>query len=272
MTRRTVTQAATAVALDWDIFAADDFDVKQISLAFGTAITTAEALTVTLDSAAGAGSDRVLLTVPAVDMVGATSLVINDINGCVNGDVITVAFTNTDTSSITGSATVELVDRVVKDQPYATDAEISYYINTVRQNKVRVRNGDARRLTSNALTFVNDTTPVVVFTVTGDVIVSVIPICKTNLTSAGACNAEFGTTASVAALIAATDVTTIDAGEIWHDNASDSPIEALSVAKDYIISAGTDLTLTLSGQIDAGAITFYCYWKPLSTDGNVVAA
>ncbi len=125
---------------------------------------------------------------------------------------------------------------------------------------------------TKAQTYSNDTGTLTLFTVTGDVVVKVIPICKTNLTSAGACNVELGVSGDVNAMIAATDVTTIDANEIWHDASPDSNIEAFSVAREYIISNGDDIIETLSAQIDAGAITYYCFWTPLSAGATVVAA
>ena len=53
--RRTHTQASTSVAVDWDIFEGDDFDIDTITIAFDSAPTTVEDLTVTLDAAAGSG-------------------------------------------------------------------------------------------------------------------------------------------------------------------------------------------------------------------------
>lgn len=135
-----------------------------------------------------------------------------------------------------------------------------------------IQDGSAAPLVRQSITFSNTTGTVDVFTVTGDVILRVIPICKTNLTSAGACNAELGVTGTVAALIAATDVTTIDADEIWHDATCDSDVELLSTTPDYIVSGGADVIMTLSAQIDAGVIAFYCHYIPLSAGASVVAA
>lgn len=123
-----------------------------------------------------------------------------------------------------------------------------------------------------ALTFSNDTGTVSLFTVTGDVIVRVIPICKTNVASAAAGNIELGVSADTDAMIAATTGTDIDANEIWNDASPTASIEAESTSRNYIISNGDDIILTLSAQIDSGAITFYCYWAALSADGSVVPA
>ena len=102
---KTHVQVSTSVALAWTFFEADDFDVKRISLVFGVAPTTNENITVTLDSAQGAAYDVVLRT---VDPAGKTSVVFEDIDGLNAGDKILVAYTNTDTRAIVGTATVEL--------------------------------------------------------------------------------------------------------------------------------------------------------------------
>ena len=127
-------------------------------------------------------------------------------------------------------------------------------------------------LATKELTFANDTGTVALFAVTGDVIARVIAVCKTNVTSAAAANVECGISGSTDAMIATTVATTIDADEIWHDASCDSDIEAESVSRDYFISGGADIALTLSAQVDAGAITFYCSWIPLSNGASVAAA
>lgn len=145
-------------------------------------------------------------------------------------------------------------------------------INGNSVSRVKAFNGTAANLVRKSKTFSNTTGAVNLFTVTGDVIVRIIAICKTNLTSAGGCNGEVGIAADTDAIIATTDVTDIDANDIWHDATPDATIEAESVSKDFIISGGADIILTPSAQIDAGAITFYCRWVGLSTDANIVAA
>lgn len=121
------------------------------------------------------------------------------------------------------------------------------------------------------LVFKNDTAPLSLFAVTGDVIVRIKAVCKNDVASAAAANIELGVSADTDAMIGATVATAIDEGEIWHDATPDSSIEAESTSRDYIISGGDDVILTLSGQVDSGAITFYCHWFPLSADGSVVA-
>lgn len=161
---------------------------------------------------------------------------------------------------------------------FATDNSIlSNVMNVAKTSSITVNSPNDYlvrgfgQIATKALTFSNDTGTVSLFTVTGDVIVRIVPICKTNVASAAAGSIELGVSGDVNAMIASTTGTDIDANEIWHDASPDSNIEAESVSRNYLISNGDDVILTLSAQIDSGAITFYCFWVPLSSDGNVLA-
>jgi hypothetical protein len=125
-------------------------------------------------------------------------------------------------------------------------------------------------LVQKDLTFANTSTAQTLFTVTGDVILRIIAVCKTNLASAAAANVEVGVTGTTGKFIATTVATAVDANEIWHDATPDASIELDSVAPSYIVSNGQDIILTPSAQVDSGAITFYCQWRPLSTNANVI--
>lgn len=122
------------------------------------------------------------------------------------------------------------------------------------------------------LTFSNDTGTVNLFTVTGDVIVRIIPVCTTNVASAADGYIEMGITADADAIIASTQATELDAREIWNDSVSSREIEVVDSIRGYIITDGNDIILTLSAQVDSGVIEFYCFWTPLSSDGKVVTA
>jgi hypothetical protein len=261
--RRSHTQASTAVALSWVIFEGADYDVPIITVNLGTAPTTSENMTVAITGGA---------TLATVDPIGKTTVTFKGFKGLRAGQTLTVAYTNTDTVAITGTATTELYDRPIKGDVDEV-GEIEVYLDAVRQGGVTtVAGGTPYYTVKKEQTFANTTGTVNLFTVTGDVIVRIIAVTKTNLTSAGACNAELGVTGTVAAMIAATDVTTLDVGEIWHDATSDSNVEALSTMKEYILTTGIDVIMTLSAQIDAGAMTLYCLWTPLSDGASVVAA
>jgi hypothetical protein len=122
------------------------------------------------------------------------------------------------------------------------------------------------------LTFSNDTGTVNLFTVTGDVRVSVVAICKTNLASAAAANIELGISGNTGAMLASTLATDIDANEFWNDTSPTGNIQASERIRAYDISNGADIALTLDAQVDSGAITFYCFWTPLSVGATVTAA
>lgn len=95
------------MSLSYTVPAGGTFDLNSVTIKFSAAPTTAEDLTVTLDSAIGAAYDAVLYKVdPSV--TSATSIVWQP-NAPLYlrpGDVVTLAYTNTDTrtwgATITG--------------------------------------------------------------------------------------------------------------------------------------------------------------------------
>ncbi len=127
-------------------------------------------------------------------------------------------------------------------------------------------------LVSKAITFTDLAVAADLFTVTGDAIVRIIAVVKTNCASAGACNAEVGIAGDTDAILPTTDVTLLAAQEIWHDATPGSEIEALVTFREYIITNDNDIIITPSAQIDSGAVTFYCFWTALSSGATVVAA
>lgn len=110
--------------------------------------------------------------------------------------------------------------------------------------------------------------PYTLFTVTGLVSMRLFAVCTTDLTGASA-TLEVGTALSTAGLIAQTTATNIDANEIWHDATPDASIELSTIAAERIVKQNVIQTVG-TANITAGAITYYCFWKPLSEDGNVV--
>ena len=109
---------------------------------------------------------------------------------------------------------------------------------------------------------------ITLFTVTGDVLVTIFAVCSTSLTGSG--TVEVGITGNTAGLIAQTTGTDIDAGEVWIDNAP-ATIEALPSA--VILTNSTDIIQTVgSDTITAGVVTYYCLFRPLSSSATVVAA
>lgn len=107
------------------------------------------------------------------------------------------------------------------------------------------------------------------FTVTGDVLVSVFAVCSESLAGASA-TIEVGISGNTAALVAQTTATNINAGEVWVDT---SPATVESVPADKILTNGTDIIETVgTADITDGTLTYYCMWVPLTTGATVVAA
>lgn len=105
------------------------------------------------------------------------------------------------------------------------------------------------------------------FTVTGNVLVTVFAVCDTNLAGAG--TIEVGVAGNTAGLIAQiADATDLDDGDIWVDATPAVGVEAIPTTK--VLNDGADIILTIgAADITAGVVDFYCMWRPLSADGNV---
>lgn len=132
-------------------------------------------------------------------------------------------------------------------------------------------------LVSSAITFVATTTGATgqhtLFTVTGDVLVTVFGICNTDLTSGGAATISVGTANNVSGLIGVTTATGIDNDDCWLGSSPALEVQPLSDGSGIsIINDGADITYNiLSATITAGQIDFYCLFRPLESTANVVA-
>ena len=114
-----------------------------------------------------------------------------------------------------------------------------------------------------------------IFTVTGDVMAKVIGVCETTVTEGAATsNMSLGTEDDPAVLIPSTPSATLEAEEIWHDATPAEKAEKVDIyGETAFITNGQDIRLTIADEdISAGKINFYCFWKPLSPNGNVAAA
>ena len=127
--------------------------------------------------------------------------------------------------------------------------------------------------TQKTVTFVGTTTGATgtfkLADVTGLVAVGVIAKCTTDVAGSG--TIEVGTALSTAVLIAQTTGTDLDVGDIWHDAAPDASVELTSVVKKNIVSQDINYKVT-TNTLTAGVITFYIFWAPMSSDGDVVIA
>lgn len=106
------------------------------------------------------------------------------------------------------------------------------------------------------------------FTVTGEVECCVIGYVDVSV--AGVSTAvSLGTSSNIYGLIGGTGKVHLVAGNIWVDTTGSTVRPAPSMS---VIGNGADIAHTiLSSSATAGAITYYCIWRPLSADGNVVA-
>ena len=115
----------------------------------------------------------------------------------------------------------------------------------------------------------------VMFTVSGTVLVEVFGVCQTSLTTGGgAATVELGIAGNTAALIAQTVATTIDQYQTWQDatpEANPGPVDVS--ARSFVITNGADIEFKIAtADLTAGIIDFYCLWTPLSAGATVVAA
>jgi len=113
--------------------------------------------------------------------------------------------------------------------------------------------------------------PHTIFTVTGTVICKVIAVATTTLTIDATATLEVGTAVTTAGIIAQTAGDAPDVNEIWHDASPDASVEAATVAAEKIVNQDI-IGTTDTANIKTGVIKYICLWKPLSSDGDVVAA
>ena len=106
------------------------------------------------------------------------------------------------------------------------------------------------------------------FTVTGDVLVTIFGVCTTNMAGSTA-DFEVGVTGNTAGLIAQiADVEDLDAGDIYQDATPE--VGTVALPSPRIIIGGLDILLKITNaDVTGGVVTFYCLWRPLSSDGNV---
>ena len=116
-------------------------------------------------------------------------------------------------------------------------------------------------------------TPISLFTVTGDVLILIFGVVKATWTTSGAITAEVGVSGDIAKLIAqVADATALAINEVWIDATPDSTIEDVSGLAYSAISNSQSVILTTTGTVTAGSVEFHCFWHPLSSNGLVTAA
>lgn len=137
-------------------------------------------------------------------------------------------------------------------------------------NRKQIESNEAFRLVA-PWTFVAGTTGATgqhtVFTVTGDVIVTVVGICNTTLTGATA-TISVGTAGNVAAILGLTTATNIVANDVWLT--ASTPADVGATPGTFVVANGADITFDiLTTAITGGVLDVYCLWRPLSTDASI---
>ena len=139
-------------------------------------------------------------------------------------------------------------------------------------NRQTIQSNEAFKLEST-WTFVAGTTGAIaahtLFTVTGNCLVTVFGVVDTTLTSAGAPTIEVGVTGNTAALIAQSLAASLADSEVWVDGTL-TRVGVGAVPAMQVLNDGNDIILTVAtATVTAGAIDFYCLYRPLSSDAAV---
>lgn len=115
-----------------------------------------------------------------------------------------------------------------------------------------------------------------IFTVMGDVLLSIVGLCQVALVKSGGAGAtiELGISGNTAVLIAQTTAEDLDQYETWQDavpEANPGIIDLFGGSRQFVIANGADVIMTIAGNtLTAGDADFHAFWMPLSADGNVV--
>lgn len=122
-------------------------------------------------------------------------------------------------------------------------------------------------------TFVAATTGAVgahtLFTVTGNVLLTVFGVCDTTLNDAGVPTIEVGVVGNTAVLIAQSAAKSLAGGEVWVD-ATMTRVGCGAVPAMQVLNDGADVILTIgTATLAAGVVDFYCLWRPLSDGASI---
>lgn len=110
-----------------------------------------------------------------------------------------------------------------------------------------------------------------IFTVTGDVLCAVYGIVKDSLVSASG-TISIGVTGNTATFMGVTTASGLDVNMGWHDT-TPGLSESIAAGDTRLVGGGLDIIQTVAtGDITGGSIAYYCFWRPLSNDGAIVAA
>lgn len=126
---------------------------------------------------------------------------------------------------------------------------------------------------SKSITYAASTTgatgATTLFTVTGTVAINVFGLCTASLTSGGSATIEVGVSGSTAALCNQQTATDVDAHMAYHDAVL--AIGGQVAGHQHIVDQDVIQTIGTT-TITGGSIAWYCWWVPISTNGDVSAA
>lgn len=143
------------------------------------------------------------------------------------------------------------------------------------------RDGNRRTIASNEAiplestwTFAASTTGAIgshtLFTVTSNVLLSVFGIIDTSLDSSGGPTIEIGVIGNTAILVAQGTAKNYADGDVYVDG-TDTRVGAAVIPSTFIINDGLDVLLKITGAtLTAGVVDFYCLWRPLNSDSNII--
>lgn len=119
--------------------------------------------------------------------------------------------------------------------------------------------------------------PITAYTVTGSVLARVFGVVgATQLTSTGGTGtAAIGVAGATGAFLAATTIngtTNFVANAAWVDTTPTLTAEALANSSGWVLCTGNIIITIATNDATAGAITLYCQYIPVSSNGAVVAA
>jgi len=109
------------------------------------------------------------------------------------------------------------------------------------------------------------------FVVTGTVLAAILGICTTDLTSGGGATISLGSSEDLDFLAAALGFDSLDDGFVWVTGVADSEVDLGTMV--WAIVDDVDLGYNIdTADITGGVMDFYCFWVPISDNGDVVAA
>lgn len=110
------------------------------------------------------------------------------------------------------------------------------------------------------------------FTVTGEILCSLVPFCTDSLTESGGGDSTvaLGVTSGTSDFVAATAADLIDTGTFWVDTGPDANSVPLPAAlKDIVVTDNIIATFAGVDNTNGGTLRITLLWVPLSTDAAV---